>query len=269
MVNAGLIPSVIVDSHKAVFWREIFDNITLHPDIAVRTGGEIAWAFRKNSPKLRNIVREFIKGHRKGSRMGNILLKRYLKKNDWVRNATSPEELKKYRATVGVFRKYADQYGVDFLMTIALAYQESTLDQSKHSQAGAVGIMQILPSTASDKNVGIPDIENLENNIHAGTKYLSFLHNRYFYDSKIDELNQMLFVLASYNAGPSKIAQLRKEADKAGFDPNIWFNNVEVVAAKRIGRETVQYVSNIYKYYTAYKLISNREKLVEKAKRGS
>jgi len=48
-----------------------------------------------------------------------------------------------------------------------------------------------------------------------------------------------------------------------GLDPNKWFGNVEIVAAKRIGRETVQYVSNIYKYYISYKLISEVQKSKE------
>ena len=268
MVNAGLIPAVVVDSHKAEFWGEIFKKINLHPDIAVNTGGEIAWAFRKESPKLGEIVNEFVKAHKKGTLMGNMLLKRYLKENKWARNAASPEELKKFRAVVDLFRKYADQYGFDFLMTAALAYQESTLDHGKRSQVGAVGIMQVLPGTASDKNVGIPDVENLESNIHAGIKYLRFLRNRYFNDPKINELNQTLLSFAAYNAGPAKVAKLRKEAAETGFDPNVWFNNVEAVAAKRIGRETVQYVSNIYKYYTAYKLITEKDQAVKKAKGG-
>ena len=169
--------------------------------------------------------------------------------------------------TVALFRKYADQYGFDYLKIIALAYQESQLDHSKRSHAGAVGIMQLLPSTARDPNVNIPDINILENNIHAGNKYLRFLDDRYFSDPSIDRLNQMLFTFASYNAGPGKVTRLRKEAAKMGLDPNVWFGNVEVVAAKRIGREVVQYVSNIYKYYIAYRLIVDHLHIKNKQKR--
>jgi len=266
MVNAGLIPAVVVDSHKAEFWGEIFERITLHPDVAVNTGGEVAWALRQGSPQLKEIVNEFVKGHRKGTLMGNIFYTRYLKENKWARSATSPEELRKFNQTVDLFRKYADRYGFDFLMTAALAYQESTLDHSKRSHVGAVGIMQILPSTAADKNVGIPDIENLESNIHAGTKYLRFLRSRYFDDPAVDSLNQTLLTFAAYNAGPAKVGKLRKETAEMGLDPNVWFNNVEVVAAKRIGRETVQYVSNIYKYYVAYKLLVEGREAREKVK---
>lgn len=268
MVNAGLIPAVVVDSHKARFWGEIFEKVTLHPDIAVNTGGEIAWAFRKESPELEKVVNEFVKGHRKGTLMGNIFYTRYLKDNKWARRATSPEELKKFNQTAAIFRKYADQYDFDYLMTAALAYQESTLDHSKRSRVGAMGIMQLLPSTAADRNVGIPGIEDLEKNIHAGTKYLRFLRSRYFDDPALDKLNQALLSFAAYNAGPAKVAKLRKEAGEMGLDPNVWFNNVEVVAAKRIGRETVQYVGNIYKYYVAYRLIMEKKEAKEKAKAG-
>ncbi len=117
-------------------------------------------------------------------------------------------------------------------------------------------MMQILPSTAKDKNVGIPEIDKIEPNIHAGTKYLRFVADRYFSDPGIEPFNQMLLSFAAYNAGPARISELRREAEKMNLDPNVWFKNVEVVAAKRIGRETVQYVSNIFKYYVAYHLIA-------------
>lgn len=269
MVNAGLIPAVIVDSRKAEFWQEIFEQIHVYPDLAVSTGGEIGWAFRKGSPKLKEVINDFVTANKKGTLLGNILLKRYLKENKWARNAIDPEEIRKFNETVDLFRKYSGEYGFDYLITTALAYQESTLDQSKRSDAGAVGIMQLLPTTAADKNIGIPDIEDLENNIHAGTKYLHFLRNRYFDDPEISKLNQALFTFAAYNAGPARVAKLRKEAGELGLDPNVWFNNVEIVAAARIGRETVQYVSNIYKYYTAYKLVTERELVANRAKTGS
>ncbi len=253
MVNADLISMVIVDDHKARFWGEIFEKITLHPDIAVHEGGEIAWAFRKNSPKLAAVVNEFVKGHKKGTLLGNMLFKRYLKENKWARNALRPEELKKFQAVVDLFKQYADRYDFDYLMTGALAYQESQLDHSKRSQAGAVGIMQILPTTAADKNISIPDVKKLENNIHAGHKYLRFLQDRYFNDPAIATLDRYLFTFAAYNAGPARVSSLRQEAGNRGLDPNVWFQNVEVIAAEKIGRETVQYVSNIYKYYISYK----------------
>jgi membrane-bound lytic murein transglycosylase MltF len=255
MVNAGLVPMMVMDSHKAQFWKQIFDNITVHQDIAVRAGGEIAWAFRKNSPKLKAAVNDFVKGHKKGTMLGNMLFKRYLKNTKYVKNALSEKELKKYESMVNLFKKYAGEYGFNYLMISAQAYQESGLDHSKRSPSGAVGVMQLLPTTAKDPNINIPDIEKLENNIHAGTKYLRFIIDRYYKDEPMDEVNKMLFAFASYNAGPARINELRKKTSAMGLDPNVWFNNVEVAAAKSIGRETVQYVSNIYKYYISYQMI--------------
>ena len=264
MVNVGLIPMVVVDDHKAKFWVQIFDKIKLHSDTAINTGGEIAWSIRKESPKLKAILDEFLKKHKKGTLLGNMLFKRYLVSNKWARNSLGPEEMKKFEELETLFRKYSDQYEFDYLMMAALAYQESQLDHSARSHVGAVGIMQLLPSTAADKNVGIPDIENLENNIHAGVKYLRFLRDRYFNDPAIDPLNQNLFAFASYNAGPAKVRRLRNEAKKKGLDPNVWFGNVEIIAAKRIGRETVQYVGNIYKYYVAYRLARDKTEAIRK-----
>jgi membrane-bound lytic murein transglycosylase MltF len=258
MVNAGLIPMIVVDDHKARFWAQIFDKVKLHPEIAINTGGSIGWAIRKDSPKLKKILDEFARKNQKGTLLGNILFKRYLENNQWARNALNPEEQKKFEALSELFETYSNQYDFDYLMMVALAYQESRLDNSSVSHVGAIGIMQILPSTAADKNVAIPDIEKLENNIHAGIKYLRFLRDRYFSNPAIDPLNQNLFSFAAYNAGPAKINRLRKQAGKAGLDSNVWFGNVEILAAKKIGRETVQYVSNIYKYYVAYRLASNK-----------
>jgi len=253
MVNAGLIPMIVMDNHKAHFWTQIFDKIKVRDDIAVREGGEIAWAFRKNSPKLKAIVNEFVKGHKKGTMIGNMLLKRYLKNTRYVKNALDDKEMQKFSSMVNSFKKYAGKYDFDYLMIAALAYQESGLDQSKRSHRGAVGVMQILPSTAADPNIGIPGIEKPDNNIHAGTKYLRFIIDRYYGEEPMDDGNKKLFGLASYNAGPARVRDLRKKAGAMDLDPNRWFYNVEVVAAQEIGRETVQYVSNIYKYYIAYR----------------
>ena len=269
MMNAGLIPKIVIDSHKGIFWMQIFKNLTLHPEVKLRTGGQIAWALRKNSPQLKGVINEFVKSHKKGTLTGNILFKRYLQDTKWVRNSLSKKEIQRFQLALEFFKKYSTQYNFDYLMVAALAYQESGIDQSKRSPAGAVGVMQMLPSTAADRNVNIPNIEEMEHNIHAGVKYLRFIRNRYFEKEPMDNLNKMFFSFASYNAGAAKVAKLRKEAQGVGLDPNVWFRNVEIIAAKRIGRETVNYVSNIYKYYTAYRLIINKLEMKEAAKKKS
>jgi membrane-bound lytic murein transglycosylase MltF len=265
MANAGLVNLLVVDEHKAAVWEPIFQNVKLYRDIAVRTGGESAWAFRKNSPKLKEVINRFVAGHKQGTLLFNMITKRYLENTKWAKNALAEEEFQRFKDVVELFKKYSNKYDFDWLLVAALAYQESRIDQSMRSPAGAVGVMQMLPTTAKDQNVNIPNIENLENNIHAGVKYLRFLRDRYFEEQPMDEANKMLFTFASYNAGPAKVEKLRGDAEKTDLDPNVWFRNVEIVAAKRIGHETVQYVSNIYKYYTAYRLIMDKIQLVKEA----
>lgn len=259
MLNAGMIPMMIIDSHKGEFWATIFENLTLHHDITFRENSKIAWAVQKNTPELKKKINAFVKKNKKGTLMGNIIFNRYFKDTRFVNNNLGEKARKRFKKTIQFFQKYAKQYKFDWLMLAALAYQESGLDQSKKSDTGAIGVMQVLPSTARDKNVNIPNIKKIEPNIHAGTKYLHFIMNRYFVDPDISKLDRVLLTFAAYNAGPAKVAKLRNEAKSMNLDPNIWFNNVEVVAAKRIGRETVQYVSNIFKYYLAYAGIVNQE----------
>lgn len=255
MVNAGLIPMTVVDNHIAAVWQQALDNITLHEDITVRSGGSIAWAFRKHSPRLATVINGFLRTHRKGTLFGNVLFQRYLQNASYVKNPLTVNDMPRLLETLELFKKYGDLYDFDWSMLAAQAYQESGIDQSRRSSAGAVGIMQVLPSTAADKNVAISDIDKTENNIHAGVKYLRFIADRYFKDENMDEFNKAMFAFAAYNAGPAKVTRLRTKAKDAGLDPNVWFNNVEIIAARQIGRETVQYISNILKYWLTFKLL--------------
>jgi membrane-bound lytic murein transglycosylase MltF len=258
MVNAGLIDLTVVDSYLARFWEQVFPNLRLHPELVLRTNSQIAWAIRKDTPKLKASLDQFVAKNQAGTAMGNMILRKYLQTTKWARNATSAADMKRFEELSKFFKKYATQYKFEWLMLVAQGYQESGLDQSTRSPVGAIGVMQVMPTTANDRNVKIPDIHLVEPNIHAGAKYMRFLVDQYFDEPGIDPLNRHLFAFAAYNGGPNRIARIRREAAAQGLDPNKWFNNVELLVAKQIGRETVQYVSNIYKYYVAYKLIVDR-----------
>ena len=267
MVNAGLLPWVVVDEHKARIWTSVFTKLTVRGDLAVNEGGEIAWAMRKDSPQLLAVVNDFTKTHKVGTTFGNILKKRYLGSDTFVKRSTSTEELEKFQEIAQFFKKYGEQYDFDWLMIAAQGYQESKLDQSARSPRGAVGVMQLLPSTAADKSVAITGIDkSTENNIHAGVKYLRTLVDKYLDDPALDRKNRTLMAFAAYNAGPGNLRKFRKVAANSGLDPNVWFHNVEHAAADIVGRETVQYVSNIYKYYVAYRLSTERGEERAKAK---
>ncbi len=252
MVDAGVYPAAIADSHLTNLWSQLFANIVVHEDISIHDDGQIAWAIRKKSPELMDVVNQFVKQIRAGSLLGNVLRERYLGSTDWIDEESGEESRARYEATISVIKEFAEKYDFDWLMIAAQAYQESKLDNGRRSPKGAVGIMQILPSTASDPNVAISGIESLENNVHAGVKYLRFIEDRYFSEAGIDPVDRALFAFAAYNAGPRNIALARGKAAELGFDPNLWFGNVEVVAARTISQEPVIYVRNIYKYYVAY-----------------
>src|SRR4051812_16152186 len=256
MVNAGLVPITVVDDYLADFWSEVFTGITVHSDIAVRTGGRLAVAFRKDNPQLRATVDAWLGKHPKGDAFRNTIERRYLDNVKYAKNAAADTERRKLQAVGELFKKYGAEYNLDYLLMAAQGYQESTLDQDVKSPVGAIGVMQVMPPTGKELNVG--DITKVDANIHAGVKYMRFMMDQYFKDEPMDPLNKSLMTFASYNAGPGRVRQLRAETKKRGLDPNVWFGNVERVASERIGRETVTYVSNIYKYYITYRLLSEQ-----------
>ena len=256
MTNAGMAPIVVVDDYMADFWSRVFPKLQVHRDVTVRTGGQLAVAVRKENPKLREAISAWIGRHSKGDAFRNVIERKYLQNVNYVKNAASEAEREKFLKTLSFFRKYGDQYKIDAVLMAAQGYQESQLNQDAKSAVGAVGVMQVMPATGKELNVG--DIRQVEPNVHAGIKYMRFMQDTYFAGDPMDDLNKTLMAFAAYNCGPGRLRQLRREATKRGLNGNVWFGNVERVASERIGRETVQYVSNIYKYYVAYKLMMDQ-----------
>lgn len=253
MVSGGLLPWAVVDRHKAAAWASLLKGLTVREDIVFNEGGEIAWAIRKNSPILKKELDGFVSKHKLGTSFGNEIRERYFKSVKAIKDALADSEKDKLKALLPYFQKYGKQYSIDPWLVAAQGYQESGFNQNDRSRAGAVGIMQLLPSTASGEEVGIKDIvSSAENNIHAGTKYLRYLADNHVTGADIDARERVLMALAAYNAGPNNLAKFQDFAEKHGLKKNIWFGNVEHGAAAIVGQETVQYVGNIYKYYLAY-----------------
>ncbi|GAA5213247.1 transglycosylase SLT domain-containing protein [Corallincola platygyrae] len=251
MVNDGIIPATVTDEHKLRLWSQVFTDMTVHTDVPVRVGGQIAVAFRQDSPKLKKVLDNFAYKHRVGTLITNTLIKRYFGSTWWVKAAEQRDPFRGIHQLTSYFKEYGEQYDIDWLLLAAFAYQESHFNPKAKSHVGALGIMQIMPKTA--RSVGFDDISDTKTNIHAGTKYLAKLRDHYFSDENIEPFERLLFTMAGYNAGPTRVNRLRKEAEQRGLDPNRWFNNVELVVAAKVGREPVRYVGNIYRYYVAYK----------------
>ncbi|XNS78774.1 transglycosylase SLT domain-containing protein [Vibrio cyclitrophicus] len=253
LVNQGYIQGTILDSHKAKIWIDVMTNIQIHTAFPLRENSRIAWALRKNSPKLKKEINQYVKIARTGTLLGNVIYQKYIDNTRWLGRALNPNKVDRAAKLAGVFEKYSSKYEFDPLMMSAQGFQESGLDQSRVSHRGAVGIMQVLPSTARDKNVNIKNIHKVDNNIHAGVKYMRFIKDRYFNDPAITADNQIYFTLASYNAGPAKIRRMRTLAKEKGYNPNIWFKNVEIITRKYVSKEPVIYVANINRYFVIYK----------------
>lgn len=252
MVHAGLFPAAVADDYVAKFWARVHDDLVVHDDLALRQDGDIAWAIRKDSPQLKALIDGFVPTVAEGTAFNGQLVDRYLKSTKWVTNALGEDEQQRFAQVVDFLKAYADRFGFDWLMIGAQGYQESRLDQTARSQRGAVGVMQMLPSTADDQNIRIRNIEVLENNIHAGVKYLNYLRRTYFDQPNLAAADKVFFSFAAYNAGPGGVAKARKKAKAMGLNPDVWFDNVEIAAGRTLGREPVQYVRNIFKYYVAY-----------------
>jgi membrane-bound lytic murein transglycosylase MltF len=268
MVNAGVIPATAVFDFRAELWATVLPNLVVNRNFALMNVDNVAWAMRKNSPQLKAVLDDFVKTHRLGTAFGNTLFKRYISDKKFIKNATSQEEIRKFESYVEYFKKYGAEYNFDYIMLAAQGYQESMLQQDRVSPRGAVGVMQVLPQYAAANPINISNVRNADGNIHAGAKMLAQITKTYFNDPAISPMDKTLFTFASYNAGQNRIVRLRKEAAEKGLDPNKWFGNVELMVAEDIGQETVQYVSNIYKYYVAYKMTIEQHQLREAAKKG-
>lgn len=270
LVNTGAVTTTICDSHIAKIWSGVLPNIAVHSGVIVREGTKIAWMVRKDNPKLKASLNDFMSTHKKGTLKGNIFFNRYYKKNPWVKNPVSADERRKYEKYKALFQKYAKKYGFDWVVIMAMAYQESGLDNDKRSPAGAVGVMQMTPQAA--KQVKMTGIRLPENNIHAGIKYLAYLRDTYFNEPQISTRDKVRFTFAAYNAGPNRVVKMREKAKKMGLSPDRWFRNVELAMLKTVGQEPVRYVSNINKYYIIYRRAfaaeEEQDRAVKKAGRG-
>lgn len=261
MVDAGMVAATVVDRYLATAWQPVLGNIRVHEELYLADSGEYAWALRESNPQLKAVLSAFSEEHHIHTEFGRHLLGRQIRKGRLLADDASPEEQSAFKALDQAFDKHAQRYGLDPLLLMAQAFQESRLDQRARSHRGAVGIMQILPSTAADPNVRVTGVTaSADRNVEAASKYMRFLADTYLDDPGLTPDNKVFLLLAAYNAGPGNLRKIRRLAQETGLDPDVWFDNVEHTAEKLLGRETVNYVNSVYKYYVAYRLAEERQK---------
>jgi membrane-bound lytic murein transglycosylase MltF len=202
---------------------------------------------RRENPELKRELDAFLLSSRKGTSTGNILFKRYFQDTKWIEAPDLDLHSGSLGAILEPLQRIAEQHGFDWRLIAAQAYQESRLDPAARSRSGAIGLMQLLPSTAKD--MGFDDVSSPEDNLQAGIRYMAWLRDTYFSDTALPEEVRVDFALAAYNAGPGRVRRWRLEAAELGIDPDRWFGGVENLALERVGFEPVRYVANINKYF--------------------
>ncbi len=252
LVHSGAFQYTIADRFVAEIWSSILDGLRLETDLIARTDGEIAWAVRPDNPQLKALLDDFASKNRRGTLIGNVLFKRYFDDRKWISNPLLDTEHSKLAPFREALMEHAEAFGFDWRLIAAQAYQESQLDPNTVSYSGAVGLMQLLPSTATD--MGVTDLTDPERNLYAGVKYMDWLRRNFFDEPQLTAEAQIDFCLAAYNAGPSRVRRWRAAAPGRGLDPNLWFGNVELLALEDVGLQPVQYVGNINKYFILYTL---------------
>ncbi len=265
MVSGGLVNIAVVDGYVAAFWSKIIPGVVVNGDLLDRGGTALGWAVRKDSPELKRLLEGFTARGNGDTFAAGASLKKYLGETALPTNATAQKEIDKFNQAIDMFKKYGDAYDFDHLMMMALGYQESRLNQQARNPYGPVGMMQMTPSTASTSAVAIKGIDkDAARNVEAAAKYLRYIADSYLDDPNINQMNRTLMAFVGYNVGPKNLEIIRDAAVKRGLNPNVWFQNVELAAAQTMGRKSVEYVSNIYKYYTAYRITVGDPSLREK-----
>ncbi|MCA9286689.1 MAG: lytic transglycosylase F [Phycisphaerales bacterium] len=250
MANRGVIECTVADSHVARAWAEVLPNVRVLDGVVLRRGGTIAWAVRRNAPKLLAAVNAFVATAQSGTKVGNILFRRYFQSDPSARRDSD----KAVRDFVRLAQRIAPTHGLDPYLLAAQAFRESRLDQSARSARGAVGVMQLRPSTA--REMGVKDISTIESNVEAGALYLAWLRDKWFGEVADRPFQQANLVLAAYNAGPGRVRDWRRLAKRRGLDPDRWFGGVEMVAIEQGVGETVGYVRDVNRAYLVARLLA-------------
>ncbi len=271
MVSEGEIKYSIIDDHKASIHKSYFPNIDA--DTPVSLSQRLAWAVRKTSPELLDVINQGLKAI-KGKPDYNLIYEKYFENKRQFHKRLDSEY---YTGTTGKFskydeivKKYSQDLGWDWILVKSLIYQESMFNANNESWAGASGLMQLMPTTAEE--MGVSDISDPEQNIRAGSAYLKRMYA--YWEEVPDSIQRIKFAMASYNCGYSHVKDAQKLAAKYGKDSLNWddgvdyyvlnlskpkyYNDPVVDYGYARGYEPYGYVKDIFERYKNYKAFATQ-----------
>jgi membrane-bound lytic murein transglycosylase F len=261
-VADGQIDFTIANSNIISINRRNFPGVVSTGSI--NDGMQLAWAVYPKSRKLLEQINAFLHMINKNGKFDEIYNKYYgdIDDFDYVDLEAFHRRIKNKLSRYSPFIKAAaKKHGFDWRFIAAQIYQESHLNPWAKSQAGARGLMQILPSTAKD--LGIADLFDPVQNINAGVQHLKDLYDQF--DQAHGE-DRLLISLAAYNIGQGHINDARDLAKKKGLDPDKWeslsktlpllqyrkyFMNTQYGFCR--GTEPIRYIKQILIYYDVLK----------------
>lgn len=277
-VAGGEVGLTVADSHIAGI--ELAHRRDIKILMELRDAVPIGWGVRKDNPELLAAIDGYLGDIYRGL-FFNVTYKKYFRDSKRIKRlvAGRSEQSGRLSPYDDIVRKYAEDYGFDWRLIVAQMYEESRFDPDAVSFAGARGLMQVLPSTATE--FGFEDLDEPETMIHAGVKYLDWVRDRFEPDLSVTD--RTWFALAGYNAGTGHVREARRLARERGLNPNVWFGNVEKTMLllqrdeyanqSRYGycrcTEPVRYVRNISRRFSAYLSTMNQASVAPEPRRAS
>lgn len=228
-------------------WSNQYPNLKL--GACLSTPVSLVWAVNQNHPNLAHDLNQYIASSNRVTMDKAIALtRRHLISGAKVEQANKVTSMDKLAIFAPIFQTAAAANNLDWLLLAAIGQKESKLTPVIRAN-GPTGVMQIHPSTA--RAMGVRDPHSAEGNVSAAAVYLNYL--RKMYDKEgVSEQDQLYFMIAAYNAGEGRLAQLRRTAKAKGLNPNVWVGNVEQIALTSVSKGMVDYVSTVNRYYLAY-----------------
>ena len=266
MVALGMYDLTVVGSHQMS--QPYAKSIGLSSKLVLSEPLAHRWVVRSSDKQLANALNTFIENQYRTVNYNVLHAKYFEQRQNKNERVTNVESISPYD---DVTKLYSEEYGFDWRLVTALMFQESQFNPTAYSDAGAEGLMQLIPATA--ELMGVSDTSNAESSINAGIRYLDYLRNKFEEDLLLED--RMWFTLASYNAGYGRVKRARALAVEMGLDKNVWFDNVELAMmelAKPFMRDgeqvrycrcgqTVVYVREIRTRYFNYIRLTDTRKI--------